>query len=92
MKVVNLNRRFRMHKEHGHAVALRFDTWNDRAREVERVTKDTFGTQYTWHTSSYESWRGYFGKANRRNSTRPYWITFRNPSDLTLIMMKLNFC
>jgi hypothetical protein len=90
MKVVKLNRRFRMHKEHGHAVALRFTTWNDRAREVERVTKDTFGTQYTW-SSTYESWHGYFGKANSRTSSRPYWITFRNPADLTLIMMKLNF-
>jgi hypothetical protein len=88
MKVVKLNRRFTMHKEHGHQVALRFVSWNDRAREVERVTKDTFGSQYTW-PSGYESWRGYFGKTNTGN--RPYWITFRNPADLTLIMMKLNF-
>ena len=84
MKVVKLNRRFRMHKEHGHEVALRFSTWGDRAREVERVTKDTFGTQYTW-SSTYETWCG------SRTSSRPYWITFRNPADLTLIMMKLNF-
>ena len=93
MKVVKLNRRFRMHKEHGHTVALRFNTWGDRAREVERVTKDTFGSQYTWNTDDYEYWRGYFGKANtgHRSFGRPYWITFRNPADLTLIMMKLNF-
>ena len=91
MKVVKLNRRFRMHKDHGHQVALRFNGWNDRAREVERVTKDTFGSQYKWHTSDYETWHGYFGKASGHTPNRPYWITFRNPADLTMIMMKLNF-
>lgn len=90
MKVVKLNRRFTMHKEHGHEVALRFDSWGDRAREVERVTKATFGHQYTWDTT-YNIWRGYFGNTNRRTGWRPYWISFRNHSDLTLIMMKLNF-
>ena len=90
MKVVKLNRRFRMHKEHGHEVALRFPTWNNRAREVEQVTKDTFGTQYTW-SGTYETWCGYFGKASNPMAGRPYWITFRNHADLTLIMMKLNF-
>jgi hypothetical protein len=79
-----------MHKDHGHEVALRFATWNDRAREVERVTKDTFGSQYTW-SNTYETWHGYFGKASSHTNGRPYWITFRNPADLTLIMMKLNF-
>lgn len=91
MKVVKLNRRFTMHKAHGHEVALRFNTWDDRAREVERVIQATFGSQYTWSTTTYGTWRGYFGKANSRTSSRPYWISFRNHSDLTLIMMKLNF-
>ena len=90
MKVVKLNRRFTMHKEHGHQVALRFPSWNARAQEAERVTQATFGSQYSWSTT-YGTWRGYFGKASGHTPNRPYWITFRNPADLTLIMMKLNF-
>lgn len=89
MKVVKLNRRFRMHKEHQHEIALRFKTWCARAQEVEQVTKDTFGSQYTWHTADYETWHGYFGKA-RDNGRCPYWITFRNPADLTMILLRLD--
>ena len=88
MKVVKLNRRFRMFKEHGHTVALRFCAWNDQARSYEKVCRKKLGRDGGWPINS--QWYTYFGDRNGRNTSRPYWITFRNESDLTLVLLSAN--
>ena len=35
-------------------------------------------------------WTGYFGHATTGNSYRPYWITFRNEADLTLVLLSVD--
>lgn len=84
MKVVKLNRRFRMFKEHGHTVALRFYAWNDEALTYEKVCREKLGS------GSNSQWYTYFGSQNGRSVSRPYWITFRNESDLTLVLLSAN--
>jgi hypothetical protein len=89
MKVVKLNRRFAMYKDHGHEVALRFPSYTQEVSRFERTAKSLFGSQFvSW--DSYPHWRGYFGKYNGHTPMRPYWITFRNPAHLTMLMLKLD--
>jgi hypothetical protein len=88
MKVVKLNRRFAMYKDHGHEVALRFSAYTDKVRAVERTAQSLFGSQYA-HWDKYPHWRSYFGKASGHTPNRPFWITFRNPAHLTMLMLKL---
>jgi hypothetical protein len=87
MKVVKLNRRFRQFKEHGHTVALRFDGWNSKATAVEKVCRARLqgGGWLRDH-----DWYSYYGERNSRRNLicgRPYWITFRRESDLTLVLL-----
>ena len=32
-------------------------------------------------------WYGYYGDRPRRDAVRPYWITFRNEADATLVLL-----
>jgi hypothetical protein len=87
MKIVKLNRRFRQFKDHGHVVALRFNDWNKKANAVERVCREKLqgGGWLRDH-----DWYSYYGERNSRYDRdigRPYWITFRNEADLTLVLL-----
>lgn len=95
MKIVKLNRRFRRFKEAGHAVALRFDCWGKQAIAVEQMCRARLGSPYAMDAC----WEGYFGQGNRLYSLsqgnrlysqRPYWISFRNEKDLTLVLLCVN--
>jgi hypothetical protein len=88
MKVVKLNRRFRQFKEHGHTVALRFaNGYSDELRAIEKVCRARLqgGGWLRDH-----DWYSYYGERNSRydrDISRPYWITFRRESDLTLVLL-----
>ena len=87
MKIVKLNRRFKQFKDAGHTVALRFNGWNTDVPKVETICRERLGGR------SYDnrnSWYGYFGSPARGNTYRPYWISFRNESDLTLVLLSVN--
>jgi hypothetical protein len=91
MKIIKLNRRFSMHRDHGHAVALRFSTWNQTAAKYEQAVHDMLGSQYEWtNWQNYPHWRGYFGKASGHTPQRPYWITFRDPAYLTMVILRVD--
>lgn len=84
MKIVKLNRRHKQFKEHGHTIALRFDGWSNQIASYEKVCR----ARLTGHGYGREGdWWGGFGYAPNSNSSRPYWITFRNEADLTMIML-----
>jgi hypothetical protein len=86
MKVVKLNRRFRQFKEHGHTVALRFSNgYSDKIRAVEKACRARLqgGGWLRDH-----DWYSYYGERNsHRDIGRPYWISFRRESDLTLVLL-----
>jgi len=82
MKVVKLNRRFKMFKEHGHTVALRFNGWSKQIAAYESACRSRLGSEY-----KNFSWSSHYGSRNSRTDVRPYWITFRNEADLTMIML-----
>jgi hypothetical protein len=82
MKVVKLNRRFRQFKECGHTIALRFTDWAE-AMPYEKIIQARLGVSWQRH----DSWYSYFGNRSSRNDFRPYWITFRNEAELTLVLL-----
>jgi hypothetical protein len=85
MKVVKLNRRFKQYKENGHTVAFKFPHgYTEDAREIERVCKARL-SGYGWLPQ--HDWYHYYGERNGRNTVRPYWITFRNEADATLVLL-----
>ena len=84
MKIVKLNRRYKVFREYGHTVALRFTEFNRNAIEIEKVCKSKFNTS-SWNTQGL--WHGRFGHRPDIYSSRPYWISFRNEADLTLVLL-----
>lgn len=87
MKVIRLNRRFKQYKEHGHTVAIKFNQYNDHARQVEHACNNLFDS-HGWNRDA--RWFCYFGERGRRGSRRPYWFTFRNEADVTLLLLSVN--
>lgn len=88
MKIVKLNRRFRQFRDHGHVVALKFvDGYSVEIRAVEKVCRDRLqGGGWLRH----HDWYSYYGDRNSRydrDAARPYWITFRRESDLSLVLL-----
>ena len=88
MKIVKLNRRFKQFKEYGHTVALRFESYQPKKISAyEKICRERLrGYGYTRDGD----WTSYFGHAPDSNSSRPYWITFRNESDLTLVLLSVD--
>jgi hypothetical protein len=60
MKVIKLNRRFKVHKERGHEVAVKFQGYGPKAGELEKVCRDRLGENYIWNPEG--TWYGWFGK------------------------------
>ncbi len=85
MKVIKLNRRFRQFKEYGHTVALKFP--NGFTPDAQAIAR-TCGKKLNGSGWMREhEWYSYFGVRNGRDSVRPYWITFRNEADATLVLL-----
>ena len=88
MKVVKLNRRFKQFKEHGHVVAMRFESYQHKTISAyEKVCRERL-RGHGWNREA--DWTSYFGHAINSNSYRPYWITFRNEADLTLVLLSVD--
>lgn len=87
MKVIKLNRRFKQYKEYGHTVAIKFGRYDTPARHVERTCIALFKS-HGWKRSS--RWYCYFGKSDK-DGYRPYWFTFRNEADVTMLLMTVKF-
>ena len=87
MKVVKLNRRFKVYKERGHEVAVKFDGYGGKASELEKVCRDRLGENYIWNPEG--TWHGWFGKKRHVYNSAPYFISFRKESDLTFVLMCL---
>jgi hypothetical protein len=89
MKIVKLNRRFRQFKEHRHQVALRFEGWNEKATAVEKVCREKLKSGGWLREHNWYSYYGHASSSTGYRESRPYWITFRNEADLTLVLLSL---
>jgi hypothetical protein len=88
MKIVKLNRRFKQFKEAGHTVALRFDHWTPEAHHAETICRSIWAHG---GYNIYAEWYSYFGSATKSsNGFRPFWITFKHESDMTMVLLGMN--
>lgn len=86
MKVIKLNRRYRMFKDHGHQAGLRFYTWNMQAQAAERLLRQ-LTTSGGWQPDG--EWYAYTGKTSSQFGARPYFITVRDPAVLSAVLISL---
>ena len=84
MKVVKLNRRYKQFVENRHTVGIRFPQYGQSAGKLENVCRRVLKTSGYDRTSN---WYSYFGHRDRYSGGRPYWFTFRNESDLTIVLL-----
>ena len=85
MKVIKLNRRYKVYKEQGYQAGLRFDNWCDDARVIEKTCRERLETSGYWPTTS--NWYGYFGKKRDGIGPNPYFIMFQKESDLSFVLL-----
>ena len=77
VKVIKLNRRFKLYKEHGMEHAIRFSSWDKKAGEVESFMRQHFGSEWVWGSNKQTQWKSHWGKVNR-DQPRPYFIGVRD--------------
>lgn len=86
VKLVKLNRRHKAYKDLGHRWAFRWDSYDTKnCAKVENIF-------YAMHGSQYRAsclWKSNFGHANRGNVYRPYWISFVNEADASLVLLQI---
>ena len=87
MRLVKLNRRYKVFKDFGHTWAFRFDSYEPKAvSKIEGILLEMYGSQYTWKTPVV--WRACFGH-RRVGQDRPYWISFTNEADASVILLQM---
>lgn len=76
-KVIKLNRRYKLYKEHGFTHAIRFNSWSTEAGKVESFLRERYGSEYMWGRQYQTMWKTHWGKSNGRDP-RPYFIGVRD--------------
>ena len=77
VKVIRLNRRFKLYKEHGMEHAIRFSSWDPKISKIESFMREHFGSEYGWGHNSQTQWKTHWGKPSS-NNPRPYFIGVRD--------------
>jgi len=76
-KVIRLNSRFKLYKEHRFEHAIRFSHWDPKIGKVETFLRENFGPEYVWGYNTQTQWKTHWGKTSR-NNPRPYFIGVRS--------------
>ena len=83
MRIVKLNSRHTLYKEHRFEYALRFESWTTDAQKYEFAASKAFGSQW----NMCPRWKTHWTKPNGRTRSRPYWIGVQNEAMLTQILL-----
>ena len=82
MKIIKLNRRYKMFKERGHTIGLKFAGWYMDASPYETYLKKVYGSDW-----DKINWHGYYGTRPTTTTSRPYFITMRDEKILTAMLL-----
>jgi hypothetical protein len=90
MKTIRLNRRYKLYKEHGYQVGLKFTDYYTKAGQakvqaVETACRKMFSNS-GWFPGTSD-WTGYRQPA-RVDRPATYFIMFRRESDMTMALLK----
>ena len=89
MKLVKLNRRHTAFKELDHKWAFRWPSFDTKTcLAVEHVFFEMYGSQYKWNGST--EWKAGFGHQTRGSVYRPYWVSFKNEHDATIVLLRMD--
>jgi hypothetical protein len=75
IKVIKLNRRYKLYKEHGCTHAIRFNSWASESGRVEKFFRERYGSEYAYN--SYGPWKTHWGKPGK-HTPRPFMIGVRD--------------
>ena len=75
-KVIKLNRRYKLYKEHGFTRAIRFSSWTTDVGRVESFLRERYGSEYPWNEKNH-MWRTHWGRV-QGNNPRPFFIGVRD--------------
>jgi hypothetical protein len=85
MKILKVHPHWKAH-DYGFSHCLRFPSWNDAAKEVDRVATRLLGLETFSRKNS--PWFGEFGsRATYGTRLRPYRVYFRSESVISLILL-----
>lgn len=87
MKIIKMNRRWKQFKEHQHQVAIRFNSWTEKAKLIEDKLRE-LTTTGGWTKSA--EWYSYFGKSPDAYRPRPYYITMRDESLMSAVLLSVD--
>lgn len=73
VKIIKLNRRYKLYKEHGCTHAIRFYSWSTEAGKVESFLRERYGSEYIWGQYRNTMWKTHWGKS-QGNDPRPFFI------------------
>jgi len=76
-KVIKLNGRYKLYKEHGCTHAVKYSSWHTQAGKLEQFFRERYGSEYSWNQKPY-MWKTHWGKANSSVGSRPYYIGVRD--------------
>lgn len=90
MKPIRLNRRYKLHKDYGYQVGLKFTDYyttsgQAKVKAIETACRNMFGNS-GWHAANSD-WTGYRQPA-RSDRPATYFIMFRRESDMTMALLK----
>lgn len=86
-RVVKLDRRHKKYKD-GFTYGLRFDGFNHAAMKCEKILQNMYPNNRVY--SANPAWTYYLG-SNRTGGSRTYWINVRHESDITGVLLSLDF-
>lgn len=88
MKTIRLNRRYRLYKEHGYQMGLRFANYSNvnqkKIQAIETACRKIFGNNGWLPDHNWYCYRSVV----RHNRPAPYFIMFRRESDMTMALLK----
>ena len=89
MRLVKLDKRHKAFKEMGHRWAFRWEKYDIKScPHVEGIMHEMHGSQYSYKSTS--AWKSGFGSPIRGNIYRPYWVSFTDEQDATMILLRLD--
>lgn len=94
MKIIKLNRRYRIFNQQGFELGLRFDHWDREASAYEKAAQRALGDAgWLWrHTTQLirEDWCSGFGQKRPGQLYTPYWVYLRREEMLSFVMLAVD--
>jgi hypothetical protein len=83
VKVIKLNGRYKLYKEHRFTHAIRFSSWSTQVGRVETFLRERYGSEYSWKNAS---WKTHWG-TSKDNGPRPYFIGVRDEEMIFVVQL-----